>query len=185
MLRSLGIDCEISNRVEDISRASHLVLPGVGAFGNAMQQIDAKLPVDFLTKTVIEEGKPFLGICVGMQVLATTGHEFGENRGLGWIPGKVEKLDSRSLPLPHIGWNNIALRRPSKITEGLPNDLDYYFVHSFAFSTEDPSDVVATCDYGTSFPAIVNRKNIFGVQFHPEKSQDAGKLLLNNFFGKS
>ena len=171
----------ISNSPADIEAASHIVLPGVGAFAAAMRRIHETLPLDVLERVVHQRGKPFLGICVGMQVLADTGHEFGETPGLGWIGGSVRRLESGDFPLPHIGWNNIDARRHSPLLEGLENSPDFYYVHSYAFDVANPDEVLATTDYGQQFSGAIARGNIYGVQFHPEKSQRAGMRLVKNF----
>ena len=176
---------QVSNAPADIEAASHIVLPGVGAFGAAMRRIHDTLPLDVLERVVRREGKPFLGICVGMQVLADVGHEFGETAGLGWIGGNVRQLDAGSHPLPHIGWNNIDVVRSSPLLEGLENAADFYYVHSFAFDAAEPADVLATTEYGNRFSAAVARDNVYGVQFHPEKSQRAGMRLVKNFLALS
>lgn len=173
----------ISNSEAEIHAATHLILPGVGAFGAAMEKIHAHIPTGALMHAVFERRTPFLGICVGMQVLAERGYEFGEHGGLGWIPGTVSKLDTGSLPLPHIGWNSVECVHPSALFSGLTSASDFYFVHSFAFSPTDSAAVVAETEYGTRFPSVVSQGNIYGVQFHPEKSQRAGRKLLTNFLG--
>ena len=170
----------ISNKPEDITTATHIVLPGVGAFGSAMEKINKNIPLDLLETEVLKKKKPFLGICVGMQVLAEKGLEFGEHKGFGWISGVVDKLNSNNLPLPHIGWNNIKVVKKIPILENLDNQ-DFYFVHSFTFKEKDSKDRAAKTEYGEVFSSIVSRENIIGVQFHPEKSQKAGKLLIKNF----
>jgi glutamine amidotransferase len=171
----------VSNLSKDIRDATHLVLPGVGAFGEVIQRIRKHVPLDVLQQEVFMNRKPFLGICVGMQVLADTGYEFGKYEGLGWIPGKVKKIESGVLPLPHIGWNDIAIRRESALLNGFAEMTDFYFVHSYAYESKDPADVIAVAYYGEEFPCVLGRDNVFGVQFHPEKSQKAGKLLIQNF----
>lgn len=171
----------LSNDIDAIRNASHIVLPGVGAFGAAMQKMRDQLPLPELEHEVLSRKKPFMGICVGMQVLADYGMEFGEHRGLGWIGGRVELLQAENLRLPHVGWNDIEKTRDSPLLEGLGAAPDFYFVHSYRFAATDPTQVVATCDYGLKFPAIVQRGNIFGVQFHPEKSQSMGLALVRNF----
>jgi glutamine amidotransferase len=171
----------ISNAPADIEAATHIVLPGVGAFAAAMRRIHETLPLDVLERVVRQQGKPFLGICVGMQVLADTGLEFGETPGLGWIGGQVRRLESGDFPLPHIGWNNIDARRPSPLLEGLEHSPDFYYVHSFVFDAANPDEVLATTDYGQQFSGAIARGNIYGVQFHPEKSQRAGMRLVKNF----
>lgn len=180
LLGMLG-DTQVSNDPEVIASASHLVLPGVGAYGAAMARIAQQLPMEAVKRAVFEQGKPFLGICVGMQVLGDEGWEFGVNPGLGWIPGRVERLHTRDLPLPHVGWNDIRGERPHPLLNGLQDLPDFYFVHSYAFQTVDPSHVLATAEYGSRFAAVVGCDNILGVQFHPEKSQRAGAQLLKNF----
>lgn len=171
----------VSNDPVAIKNATHLVLPGVGAFGTVIERIRHHVPLDVLKHEVIEARKPFLGICVGLQVMADKGFEFGEYDGLGWISGTVNRLKVYSLPLPHIGWNDITMRRESPLFAGFSGNPDFYFVHSYAFFPADPVDVIATCTYGIEFPCVVGRGNILGVQFHPEKSQKAGKLLIQNF----
>jgi glutamine amidotransferase len=171
----------VSNRAEDIMSASHLVLPGVGAFGAAMKKINEKLPVKLLKEEVLSKGKPFLGICVGMQVLADKGFEFGECQGLGWIAGQVKALDSHGLTLPHIGWNNIEIKNQIPLLDRLGEKPDFYFLHSFVFNVGDNANIAARAEYGDKFNAVIFKDNIFGVQFHPEKSQKAGKILLQNF----
>lgn len=171
----------VSNAPAEIEKASHIVLPGVGAFGAAMRKINSALPLDLLEQVVMVEKKPFLGICVGMQVLAARGTEFGEQKGLGWVEGSVEKLNTQDLPLPHIGWNNIAHKRPSPLLDGLENGPDFYFLHSFVFRSENQDCVLATTIYGQEFCSVIQKENIFGVQFHPEKSQRAGIKLAKNF----
>lgn len=171
----------ISNSPDDIREATHIVLPGVGAFGPSMKKIKERIPLDLLEKEVFKNIKPFLGICVGMQVLAQEGCEFGRFDGLGWIPGTVLKLNTNGLPSTHIGWNSILIKNKTKILKDSSDKQDFYFVHSFAFKTKSEESVVAKTVYGDTFNSIVQRDNIIGVQFHPEKSQSAGKLLLRSF----
>ena len=181
LIAHLGHEGMVSNHPGDITRATHLILPGVGAFGAAMEKIREKLPLELLEQEVLTHRKPFLGICVGMQVLADVGHEFGKHAGLGWIPGEVRKLDSRGKVLPHIGWNDIIPQTPCPLTEGLGEVRDFYFVHSYAFVPQSGDCVKANVEYGTKFPAMIQRDNLYGVQFHPEKSQKAGQRLVMNF----
>ena len=178
---SLGEEAVISRKEEDIKSASHIVLPGVGAFKKGMENIHYFGLVDILRREVLEKQKPFLGICLGMQLLAEKGYEFGEHDGLGWIQGEAVKLDAGKLPLPHIGWNNIHIARENKLLKDVENDQDFYFVHSYVFKTKNSDDIAATTEYGSEFNSVISKNNIFGVQFHPEKSQRAGKLLLENF----
>lgn len=172
---------QVSNAEVDVEAATHLILPGVGAFGASMASIIATLPLGQIEHHVMQLKKPFLGICVGLQVLADIGLEFGEHRGLGWLPGTVRQLEVGMLTLPHIGWNNLAVRQPHPLLEGLDGH-DVYFVHSYAYGADtDPALVLAECTYGQPFPAVVGKGHVMGVQFHPEKSQTAGLRLLENF----
>jgi glutamine amidotransferase len=181
LVSTISSDVRVSNDPGAIRGASHLILPGVGAFGASMSRIRATVPLDVLEEQVLQRHTPFLGICVGFQVLADKGFEFGEHDGLGWLGGQVDRLASGTLPLPHIGWNNIIVQRPSPLLDQLRPDEDFYFVHSFAFRPARADDVVAVTEYGEPFAAVASRDNIHGVQFHPEKSQRAGRRLLENF----
>lgn len=181
LFKFINADAQISNSPKDIQAASHLILPGVGAFGTAMEKIARNLPLDVVTNEVIDREKPLLGICVGMQILANMGHEFGDYQGLGWIPGEVAKLNAGDLPLPHVGWNNIVIKKSSPLTDHFDGNPDFYFVHSFIFKAQSPKYIIATTQYGEEFSSIIHKDNIFGVQFHPEKSQKAGQILLKNF----
>ena len=181
LFTSISSDVVISHDAAEIRKASHIVLPGVGAFASTMRKMREALPMDVLEQAAVVEKKPFLGICVGMQVMASGGVEFGEHSGLGWLPGTVERLKTDNLPLPHIGWNNLTSRRSSPLLAGFENGGDFYFVHSFALHADPPDHVVATTQYGDEFCSVVQRENLFGVQFHPEKSQRAGLRLAQNF----
>ena len=180
LLAFLKVEHIVSNDPARIAAASHLILPGVGAFGAAMQSIRERIPLPELEQAVFGERKPFLGICVGMQVLAETGEEFGSHRGLGWIGGRVRRFQTSELPVPHIGWNDVQ-RCAALPLLGEHEKIDFYFVHSYVFEPSDAGDVAATTVYGETFPSIIRRDNVLGVQFHPEKSQKAGMLLLTNF----
>jgi imidazole glycerol-phosphate synthase subunit HisH len=181
MVSTINRNVKISCSVQDIVDATHLILPGVGAFGSVMQKLHETLPVDVIEKVVLKNNKPFLGICVGMQILANKGFEFGEHMGLGWINGYVDKLAVQGLSLPHIGWNDITYNSPSPLLTGFENNTDFYFLHTFAFHAADRQNIVATTVYGEEFCCIAQKNNIFGVQFHPEKSQSAGLQLMKNF----
>jgi glutamine amidotransferase len=167
-----------------IARAERIVLPGVGAFGDCMAGLGA-IPgmCDALRMAVLERGVPFLGICVGMQLLAGVGREFGDHAGLDWIPGEVVRLtpSDPALKIPHMGWNELAITRAHPVLAGIGTGANFYFVHSYAMRPADPSHTLAAADYGGAFAAAVGRDNIVGVQFHPEKSQAAGLALLANF----
>ena len=174
--------CIVSNDARDILNASHLVLPGVGSYRNSMLRILETIPVDVVHQQALN-GKPLLGICVGMQVLGENGIEFEEANGLGILPGVVSKINSGNFPLPHVGWNNLIDIEVSPITIGLTSEDDFYFVHSYGFAEIPDEYVIAKASYGTSFPVIISSGNTYGVQFHPEKSQKAGRKLIENFLG--
>ena len=170
-----------------LRRASHIVLPGVGAFADCWQGL-AALPdmLPALEEAVIRQARPFLGICVGMQLMATTGHEHGVHDGLGWIAGAVVPIDpdQATLKIPHMGWNEIEIDNSSHpVLADLPSGTHLYFVHSYHFTCTNPENVLATVDYGGPITAMVGRDNLVGTQFHPEKSQGAGLRLIANFLG--
>lgn len=181
----LGYKVKISNNPEDIKNCTHIILPGVGAFGASMKKIMDKIPFDVLENEVLKKGKPFLGICVGMQVLADKGLEFGEHKGFGWISGIVDKIDTKGLPTLHIGWNDILIRKEIPLLSGFKDSKDFYFVHSYIFNVKDKDLIVAETEYGSLFTSIVSKDNILGIQFHPEKSQKLGQLILKNFIETS
>lgn len=181
LFTSVCRDVTVSNDAQDIDLATHIVLPGVGAFGPAMRKINEKLPLAALQEALFVSKKPFLGICVGMQVMADRGFEFGEHAGLGWVRGVVDKVEAKGMPLPHIGWNNIHIEKSCGLLAGLEGEPDFYFVHSFAFRPKDSSVVVATAEYGEEFCCVIQSDNLYGTQFHPEKSQRAGQRLAQNF----
>lgn len=178
----IGAKNMLSNNAEEILNASHLVLPGVGAFGDGMENLRNLNLIDLLNDAVITQRKPFLGICLGMQLIAEKGYEFGINKGFGWIKGEAVKLDtSGNLRLPHIGWDNIEIKNNSLLFKNIPNNSDFYFVHSFHLKCNDASIITSICDYGKKFAASIQKDNIFAVQFHPEKSQEKGLQILKNF----
>ena len=181
MLNFLGYNTKISNDADKIRNSTHLILPGVGAFGASMEKIMNKIPYDVLENEVVQKGKPFLGICVGMQVLADKGMEFGDHDGFGWIPGIVNKIEIKDLPLPHVGWNDIIIKKVTPLFNNINDYKDFYFVHSYVFEVKNKDYIVAQTEYGITFNSIVRKDNIYGIQFHPEKSQKAGQLLLKNF----
>lgn len=167
---------------DDVGKPSHVILPGVGAFPDAMEHLERSGLSEALTDQVRTQGVPFLGICLGMQLLATTGSEVRETRGLGWIDGEVVRLPA--IPgerIPHVGWNGVDVLDDDPLFDGVAPDRDFYFVHSWVLRPTHESDVVATTDYGGGFTSAVRRDNVFGVQFHPEKSQAAGFQVLRNF----
>ncbi len=174
----------VTSRAEDVAAAERIVLPGVGAFADCMQGL-AKLPgmIDALSDAVIARARPFLGICVGMQLMATRGLEHGEHKGLGWIPGDVVKLtpNDATLKIPHMGWNTLRPKRGHALLEGLRVEDHAYFLHSFHLRTANAETLLADTDYGGAVTAVVGRDNLVGTQFHPEKSQRVGLALLANF----
>lgn len=168
-----------------VEAADRVVLPGVGAFGDCRSGLES-LPgmIEALERTVLGKGRPFFGICVGMQLMATRGLEHGDHPGLGWIPGEVKAIAPAdpALKIPHMGWNELHFGgHPHPLFAGLEDGSHVYFVHSFAFRTEDPDHVLATTDYGGAITAVVGRDNLVGTQFHPEKSQAVGLKLITNF----
>ena len=178
---------KVTSRPEDVLAAEHVVLPGVGAFADCRRGLDA-VPgmVAALTEAVRKQGKPFLGICVGAQLLATRGLEYETVAGLGWIPGDVAPIrpSDPGLKIPHMGWNTLEVKRAHPVLDGIrtgPDGLHAYFVHSFQIYADNPGEVLATVDYGGPVTAIVARDNIVGTQFHPEKSQTLGLALIANF----
>jgi len=179
-----GHSIVVTDTPEIALEAERIVLPGVGAFADCMRGLSA-LPgmVDALQEAVLRNAKPFLGICVGMQLLADVGREFGDHQGLGWIEGDVVRMtpSDKTLKIPHIGWNELSLAQTHPVFEGIPSGAHVYFVHSFVIRPTDPKAIVATADYGGAFTAALGQDNIAGTQFHPEKSQAVGLQLLANF----
>lgn len=181
-LEAVGADVAVLSDPNDLRTADRIVLPGVGSFAQGMKHLQERGFVEALNREVLNEGKPFLGICLGMQLAADSGEEHGKNRGLGWIKGEVIRLDSQSahIKIPHMGWNDIAMTRPSALFNNIRGPLTFYFVHSYHLAAAT-DDVTAVCEHGLTFAAAVERDNIHLVQFHPEKSQTAGLKVLENF----
>ena len=174
----------VTARPEDVLRADRIVLPGDGAFPACRRQLAAVSGMtEALHEAVIDKGRPFLGICVGMQLLATTGHEYQPTPGLDWIAGDITRIkpDTPGMKVPHMGWNDLVIDRPHPVLEGLSTGDHAYFVHSYRFEVADPAHLLAHVDYGGPVTAIVGRDTILGTQFHPEKSQAAGLRLIGNF----
>lgn len=183
--RGIALDVAVTAKPDDIKRADRIVLPGVGAFGDCRAGLDA-LPgmVDALDEAVKKRAVPFLGICVGMQLMAIRGLEHGEHKGLGWIAGTVAALEPNdpALKVPHMGWNDLKFAAPvHPIFKGIPVGAHAYFVHSYGLSPEATVETIATVDYGVPIVAAVARDNIAGTQFHPEKSQAVGLAIIANF----
>ncbi len=187
--RESGHDSEIlvTGSTDDVRRADRIVLPGVGAFGDCRAGLDAiEGMVETLEECVRGKARPFLGICVGMQLMATRGIEYGVHKGLGWIDGDVSAIEPADpdLKIPHMGWNTLNQLRPHVLLDGIETGdkgLHAYFVHSYAMKPADESDIVARTDYGGPLTAMVARDNMAGTQFHPEKSQTLGLKLIGNF----
>jgi len=177
-LRYIGLDSEIISDPYKLNRADGIILPGVGAFPAAAKCLEESGFVPVLKEQA--EQKPLLGICVGMQLLFTVGYEFEKCPGLDLIPGEIRKL-ATVRKLPHIGWNRLSIRRDTPLLEGLDSDTYVYFVHSFGAVMERETDLIAETDYGAAVTAAVGRGNVYGCQFHPEKSGDAGLQILRNF----
>jgi imidazole glycerol-phosphate synthase subunit HisH len=184
LARAGADEIAVTNDPEIVARAERIVLPGVGAFADCMNGVKS-IPgmVASLEDAVLKRGRPFLGICVGMQLLARVGREFGDHDGLGWIDGEVVKLapNDAALKIPHMGWNELTLTRAHPLLAGIGSGAHAYFVHSYEFRAAHADDVLATTDYGGPITAMLARDNIAGTQFHPEKSQAVGLTLLANF----
>lgn len=187
--QAIGQEIRLVHRPEDLDGVSRIVLPGVGSFGEAMHNLRERDLIDALATRVLQQGVPYLGICLGLQLLATTGYEHGEFAGLGWIPGTVERLpgtvDGRILRVPHIGWSVVDFVARDR-SEPVPrNRHSFYFVHSYIFRPQDPEVTSGVCHYGVDFAAGVSWRNITAVQFHPEKSHHAGLQLLRHWCGRA
>ena len=179
-----GCEVLVTRDPADVARADRIVLPGDGAFPACRAALFAVDGVaEAMAEAVLTRGRPFLGICVGMQMLATTGHEYEPVPGLGWIGGDVVPIapGDRRLKVPHMGWNDLVVETPHPVLDGVETGEHAYFVHSYQFQVQHPAHRLAFCDYGGPVTAIVGRDNIVGTQFHPEKSQAAGLRLIGNF----
>ena len=175
---------KVSSEVVDLKEADRIILPGQGSFGdcmNGLAALDGML--ECLEVAVIQRGVPFMGICVGMQLMAAKGLEHGERSGLGWFPGSVGRLQpsDNTLKIPHMGWNDLTFHRIHPVFSGLPKGPHMYFVHSYAYTANDHDEIIAHADYGGLISAAIGRDNLIGVQFHPDKSQEQGLKVLANF----
>lgn len=176
---SMNIPVEVSDQRDRIRHAEKIVLPGVGAFADAMSNLQARRLTEIIREKV-NLGTPLLGLCLGLQLLFTESEEFGQTEGFGFIPGKVKRLPGH-LKVPHIGWNQLHVKRPDPLLEGISEGSFVYFVHSYYADAESREDVLATTDYEIEFPAVTRRGNVWATQFHPEKSQEVGLRILKNF----
>ena len=182
MGRETGAEVVVTSDPGIVRAADRIVLPGDGAFPACRAALDA-VPgmVDALREAVQERAVPFMGICVGMQMLADLGHEYRDTAGLGWISGEIDAIAAPGLKVPHMGWNDLNLLRPHPLLEGIRSGDHAYFVHSWQFRVTDPVHLLASADYGGPVTAVVGRDNIVGTQFHPEKSQAVGLKIIGNF----
>lgn len=185
-LDKLGVDSVVSSDPKDLLSADKIIMPGVGHFGKAMEKLRELELIEPLNKEVLESKKPILGICLGMQLMAKSSEEFtdGTNEGLGWINGSVKRFvvsDPIRYKVPHIGWNTISASKESRLLTGIQTGEEFYFVHSYFMQLNDPSEEVTSTTYELPFTSAVEKGNIYGVQFHPEKSHDIGMQLLKNF----
>lgn len=185
----VGHDAIVTSNYKDILSADGVVLPGVGAFKDCMRNLREGGLIDTIHK-VIDDAKPFLGICLGLQLLFTESEEFGIHKGLNIIKGRVMKfsfntpnseLRTLNLKIPHMGWNNIGIKRRHPVFENIPDNSYFYFVHSYYVIPEDDSVIASTTDYGVEFVSSISKDNLFACQFHPEKSQELGLRMLKNF----
>lgn len=180
----LNVEYTIAKSPEQVIGAKKIFLPGVGAFDETISMLDSTGFRKVLDNEVLENKVPIMGICVGMQILADSSEE-GTCKGLGYIKGKVKKIDANAIiqkpKLPHLGWNSIEIVKKNELLQNIDPVFGFYFLHSFYFECEDQSNVLATTNYGTTFASAVHRENVFGIQFHPEKSHHNGVKLLHNF----
>jgi len=178
-----GAHALVTDRPDDIANATRIVLPGVGAFGEAMTRLRQSALIEPLRRAVLTERKPCLGICLGMQLLAESSSEHGHHEGLGWIKGSVRRLEpaDKTLRVPHVGWNVVKVQRPNALLDATKAEATFYFVHSYHFVTTDPEATIGVCDHGGPLTAAVATDHIFGTQFHPEKSQRHGLAVLRSF----
>ncbi|MDO7788421.1 imidazole glycerol phosphate synthase subunit HisH [Desulforamulus aquiferis] len=176
----VGVQSEIVQDPAAVDAAPAIVLPGVGAFADAMDNLHSSGMAKAIRR-VVEQGRPLLGICLGQQLLFESSEEFGQTKGLGIFPGTVKRFPAGSLKVPHMGWNQVEIKKGTPLLEGIPEGSAFYFVHSYYVEPSDSNIVVTYTDYGLKFPSIVGRDKVYGIQFHPEKSSTLGLRILENF----
>lgn len=183
ILSELVNEVKIVSDPNDLAKVDKIILPGVGAFPTAMRRLAEFKLIDSIRELVSVNKVPLLGVCLGMQLLSTTGYEFEQTDGLGLIPGSVKRfVDSgKEFRIPHVGWNSVVVDQPSPLIDGIRDLTDFYFVHSYVYELIDESHQIGHCSHGVNFPAIISLENIYGTQFHPEKSSIAGFRLIKNF----
>ncbi|HYJ89719.1 MAG TPA: imidazole glycerol phosphate synthase subunit HisH [Pyrinomonadaceae bacterium] len=182
-LNRLGTNGTVASNSEEILRSDKIILPGVGHFGRAMQRMQSLGLVPALNHAVLVDKKPILGICLGMELMAKRGEE-GDSEGLGWFNGEIVRFRIKNelkYKVPHIGWNQIHISKDSRLMKDIPEASEFYFLHSFHFAMSDRSSILNETEYEYTFPSAIEKDNIFGVQYHPEKSHDLGVQLLKNF----
>ena len=179
----IGENVEICHTPKELTKKDKIILPGVGSFKSCMSNLIDRGFYETLEKIVLDEKRPILGICLGMQLMANRSFEGGEHKGFGWVDGDVVPIDSQNskLKIPHVGWNNIRIMSKNPLLNGLPENADVYFVHSYYMKCKNSKNIIATCDYGDQLTASISNENIYGTQFHPEKSQEHGLHILENF----
>lgn len=181
-IKKCGHECVISGKADDIARAERLILPGVGAFADGMNNLRELGLIEVLNEQVVSRKKRLLGICLGMQLMCNESFEHGRTDGLGWFDCSVKRLPEKDdIRIPHMGWNNIKCTSANKLAEPKETEDDYYFVHSYYVDDHERQYTTATCTYGIGFSCMIEKGNIFGVQFHPEKSQECGLSILDSF----
>jgi imidazole glycerol-phosphate synthase subunit HisH len=185
-IERLGHTAVISNKIDEINSADKLILPGVGAFEDGMNNLKNLGLVGPLTRLVVEEKKPILGICLGCQLMAMESTEFGRHQGLQWIDAEVLRIEpeDKSIRVPHVGWDNMAQSKDDPIFSNVPQEALFYYTHSYYVKCKSDDNILGTCEYGNNFHAVVRKGNIYGTQFHPEKSQIHGLEILRNFIEK-
>ena len=182
-IKKIEKNVKVSNDIGDIKNSTHIILPGVGSYKAGMQGLINRNLVEILSNEVLKKKKPFLGICLGMQLLSSSSDEGESISGLNWIEGRVVKInsDDKSIKIPHMGWNDVKISNNSKLYKKAENNSSFYFVHSYHFVPKDKTIISGTCEHGSQLVASIEKDNIFATQFHPEKSHDIGTELLMNF----